>query len=196
MKTSLVVAASLALFASVPSARAIDLEEGLRTAGEKVKSPSKDAGNEPAPAGKPVDAALDFTFDDLDGKPCSWSQYRGKVALVYHGATWCPPCRASKPYMIELHEELGKEDFVMLAVNGGEKLEKVAAFYAKKPPYPLLIDEKGVLFKTLGISGIPTFILYDKEGKELSRHAGGMTPEVKAVFLKRIRKILEDGKAN
>jgi thiol-disulfide isomerase/thioredoxin len=50
---------------------------------------------------------LEFTFPDLDGHPVSLSDFRGKVAIVAVGGSWCPNCHDEaeflKPYYKKLH---------------------------------------------------------------------------------------------
>ena len=54
---------------------------------------------------------------DVDGKPATLAELRGKVVLVDFWATWCPPCVAAFPRMNALQARYGTDGFVILGVN-------------------------------------------------------------------------------
>jgi len=48
----------------------------------------------------------DFQLTDLEGKPQSLSQYRGKIVLLNFWATWCKPCTTEMPAMQASYDKL------------------------------------------------------------------------------------------
>jgi thiol-disulfide isomerase/thioredoxin len=54
---------------------------------------------------------------DVDGKPVSLVDFKGKVVLVDFWATWCPPCVASIPALEALAQKYSDKGFVILGVN-------------------------------------------------------------------------------
>ena len=74
----------------------------------EVRAARLDLIGKPAP---PIAAA------DVDGKPVSLADLKGKVVLVDFWATWCPPCVASIPSLNALARKYGDKGFVILGVN-------------------------------------------------------------------------------
>jgi thiol-disulfide isomerase/thioredoxin len=54
---------------------------------------------------------------DVDGKPVSLADSKGKVVIVDFWATWCPPCVASIPALEMLVQKYGDKGLVILGVN-------------------------------------------------------------------------------
>src|SRR5215470_6785816 len=56
-------------------------------------------------------------FKDKDGKTVKTSVYRGKVVLLNFWATWCVPCRAEMPMLVEAQKEYGPRGVVFIGVS-------------------------------------------------------------------------------
>ncbi|HET8671683.1 MAG TPA: redoxin domain-containing protein, partial [Candidatus Saccharimonadales bacterium] len=51
------------------------------------------------------DPNYDFTLTTIEGKQVRLSDYRGKVVLVNFWETWCPPCVAETPSLVQLYNK-------------------------------------------------------------------------------------------
>jgi thiol-disulfide isomerase/thioredoxin len=118
-----------------------------------------------------------FLVTDLDGKPVSTAQLRGKVVIVNFWATWCPPCRAEIPDLIALQNKY-KDGLQVIGVSVDDDAspEEVKAF-AKKfgMNYPIVMG--GSIAKEYGgIPALPTSFVVNKDGGVVQKHMGMLKP--------------------
>ncbi len=137
---------------------------------------------------KKVDAriqALDATsegktFTDLkaktpDGKDVALSDYagKGKYVLIDFWASWCPPCRAEMPKLIEAYKTYKGKDFEIVGISLDKENEAwVNGIKTLNITWPQISDLKfwdSDLAAAYGINSIPHLVLLDKEGKILAR---------------------------
>ncbi len=67
--------------------------------------------------------APEISGSDLDGKPMTLSEFRGKVVLLVFWASWCGPCMAAVPHEKELVARFAGRPFVLVGVNGDHSRE-------------------------------------------------------------------------
>jgi thiol-disulfide isomerase/thioredoxin len=114
---------------------------------------------------------------------------RGKVVLMDFWATWCGPCRQSLPIVERLSREHAKENVAVLGINQGESAETVQSFFAGHDPgYAILSDADGAVSNQLGISGLPTVVAVDAQGKFRGALSG-------VVSYARLERLVQDAKA-
>jgi thiol-disulfide isomerase/thioredoxin len=116
--------------------------------------------------GKPLQLA-GYT---LDGSPLDMSRYAGKVVLVDFWATWCGPCRAEIPNILQNWEMHNDRGFDVIAISVDRDLNALKTFVAdEKPPWVVVADKhpanKNSMGAKYGIRGIPAFILLGRDGK-------------------------------
>jgi thiol-disulfide isomerase/thioredoxin len=136
----------------------------------------------------------------LEGKPAPALQGvtlpKGKVALVFFWAHWCPDCKAEAAVLKQLKAEFGPRGFVLIAptqkygyVAGGEDapadvetkyIEEIRrTYYNGVIDAPATVNEEN--FRVYGASTTPTLVLVDRFGVVKLYHPGAMTyPELRA----------------
>lgn len=120
----------------------------------------------------------DFNLLDLDGEMIHLSDYQGKYVLLNAWATWCPPCQAEMPDLNEFHQTHQNKGFEILAINAGETRDTAAQFANTiELGFKVILDSDGKVVNGLGITGFPTSILIDPEGKVAMIHVGMISPE-------------------
>ena len=83
-----------------------------------------------------------FTLPDLAGAPHSLADYRGHPLLVSFWAVWCPPCRRELGALAELRKHLAGSEIAVIAINLGDRRDRVVDFLADHPAsgLPILLD--------------------------------------------------------
>jgi peroxiredoxin len=137
------------------------------------------AGRVGAMAGPDLSAgqkAPGFEAKTTDGKQVKFpDDYKGKIVLLDFWATWCPPCRAEVPNLVEAYQKFHAQGFEVLGVsldqpNAGTTLTKFTE--QTKMAWPQVYDGKfwqAAVAVQYGIQSIPRPILVDGDtGKILA----------------------------
>ncbi len=115
--------------------------------------------------------AIDCTLETPDGASISLSDLYGKVLYLDIWATWCGPCCAEIPYMEKLAEHFkGDNRFVPISISVDHDKEAWAKkLKADAPQWKQFLCQD--ITNLYGITGIPCFILIDKNGKIITTKA-------------------------
>jgi len=109
----------------------------------------------------------DFSVKDLAGREISSSDLRGKVVLIDFWATWCQPCKQEMPGYQKLVDRYGSRGFAVIGFKFDIMMdtEDPLAFAEKiGVHYPLAVASNVIKQKFGGIEGLPTTMLYDRQG--------------------------------
>lgn len=141
---------------------------GVILAGCSAQTARPPQPKETAPAVGEIGSRLpDFSVKDLQGRDISSSDLRGKVVLIDFWATWCEPCKKEMPGYQKLLERYGSRGFVVIGFKFGtmKDTENPIRFAQRiGVHYPLAVASEDLKQRFGGIEGLPTTMLYDRNG--------------------------------
>jgi thiol-disulfide isomerase/thioredoxin len=111
---------------------------------------------------------------DLDGRPVSFGQYRGKTVLLNIWATWCPPCVAELPSIAALARRPGLDRVAFVCVAIDDDRETVRQFVQGKDwPMTVLHAKATPPAFTTPEGAIPTTFVVAPDGRIAASAVGG-----------------------
>ncbi len=113
----------------------------------------------------PGAAFPDVALIDAEGNTVSMEQFRGKYVYIDLWASWCVPCVKEIPHLQNLEKELQNDNvvFVSISTDSSEDpwLKKMKQLDLHGNQW---MNKDGKLCDKLNVSGIPHFLIYDKDG--------------------------------
>ncbi len=130
-----------------------------------------------------------FSFLDFDGQRRNLTEFRGKFVLLDFWGSWCGPCIAEFPNLVEAYAEFHTKGFEIVGMNadpapqelrrgvssrdleeGLEKAQKIVARFNAEWPQAQTGSIHELVLHRFRISAYPTAILLDPEGRIVSRN--------------------------
>lgn len=122
-----------------------------------------------------------------------FEQFKDKVVLLNFFATWCPPCKAEIPHLINLRNKY-KDNFEIIALDMGEKngvvsdAQKIKDFISEyNINYNVASENNNFKIADMmgGVNVIPTMFLFDTTGKTIQKYVGIVPEEMLETDIKR-----------
>ena len=124
----------------------------------------------------------DLTFLDVKKNKFNLNDYKGNLIILNFWATWCAPCKEEMPSLDKLQANKNLSNLKVFPINvGKDNAENSLKFFKdlKIQNLGIYFDSPVTLAKKFGLRGIPTTILFNKEGLEFARIVGSIDFEDK-----------------
>ncbi|NYV76735.1 TlpA disulfide reductase family protein [Streptomyces sp. UH6] len=120
--------------------------------------------------------------ETLDGQQLDVADHRGEVVVLNVWASWCSPCRAEAPHLVDTAEETRSEGVRFLGIATRDTRSLALAFEEKYGvTYPSLYDPTGRLILsgfpkgTLHPQAVPSTVVVDRKGRIAARALGALS---------------------
>jgi thiol-disulfide isomerase/thioredoxin len=114
-----------------------------------------------------------FLVNDLDGKPVSTAAWKGKVVFINFWATWCPPCRAEIPVLIDLANRYkDRLQIVGVSVDDGDPADVKQFVKEAGINYPVVMADRAIVAEYGGVAALPTLFVVNPDGNVVQKHEG------------------------
>lgn len=108
-------------------------------------------------------------FSAIDGSVVSLGDFRGSVVLLHFFASWCGECILEGPTLKTLASSKNIPDVTIVGVAIEDTLEGAKAFAeAHQWPFPVIVDSEGVLKRRYAVRGVPSTMMLDTHGSQMS----------------------------
>jgi thiol-disulfide isomerase/thioredoxin len=118
-----------------------------------------------------------ITFSNSKGKLIKLSDYKSNLVLLNFWATWCAPCKDEMPSLDALKMNSSLSNLKIFPINvGKENVKKSKKFFKDLniKNLDIYFDNNSTLAKNFSLRGIPTSLLFNKEGEEFARIIGSI----------------------
>ncbi len=118
-----------------------------------------------------------LTFLNAKNDQIDLDNYQGNLILLNFWATWCLPCKEEMPSLDLLYKNKNLDNLRIFPINvGQDDTDKALRFFKELgiQNLELYFDSPITLAKKFGLRGIPTTILFNKNGLEFARIVGSI----------------------
>ncbi len=123
----------------------------------------------------------DSYWPNLDGGQNQLGEWKGKVLIVNHWATWCEPCREEIPMFMEVRTRYAEQGVELIGIAHDEEDEVRRYVDSMGMDYPQLLAGRGQGQKwlvELGNNGsLPFTLIFDSEGNLRAKKLGRMSEQ-------------------
>ena len=119
----------------------------------------------------------DVIFMNVKQKNVNLDDFKGKLIILNFWATWCAPCKEEMPSLDGLQSNTKLNNLKIFPINIGQEDESKSESFFKElniQNLDIYFDASITLAKKFSLRGVPTTIIFNKEGKEFARIMGSI----------------------
>jgi thiol-disulfide isomerase/thioredoxin len=120
----------------------------------------------------------ELSAKSIDGQSVTTQGLRGKVVIINFWASWCEPCVAEVPSLVELVKAFPGQ-MALIAVSGDNSLADINAFLKSFPQMKdkdisIIFDEDHKIMAQYGTERLPESYVVGKDGKLIKKIVGSI----------------------
>ena len=118
-----------------------------------------------------------LVFLDSKQEIVELNNYKGKLVILNFWATWCAPCKKEMPSLDSLKSNKVLDNLEIFPINiGKDNFKKSQKFFSelKIKNLEIYFDSPITLTKELSLRGVPTTIIFNRQGQEFARIIGSI----------------------
>ena len=123
-----------------------------------------------------ITALMNASLPDAEGQTHALTEWRGKILLVNFWATWCPPCVAEMPELVELQKSFADKNLQVIGIGVDSPSNILQLTKKHQISYPILVAgmQGTELSRDLGnlAGGLPFTVLIGLDGQILQTYIG------------------------
>jgi peroxiredoxin len=111
--------------------------------------------------------APDFSIPDTSGNIVKLEDFKGKYVLIDFWASWCAPCRAANPLLVEAYQRFSNKNFTIVGISVDRNEENWKnAIVADRLPWVNISNLEGwdAVSEDYAVEAIPQNFLLDTAG--------------------------------
>ncbi|MDD2637275.1 MAG: TlpA disulfide reductase family protein [Bacteroidales bacterium] len=129
--------------------------------------------------------SINWSFPDIEGKIYSLSDFRGKYVYIDVWAAWCGPCIREIPALESLKQKFADKNIAIIGISIDENREDWINMLQSQNMQGIQLHAGGWnndLCNYFKITGIPRFILLDKQGNIINSNADRPSGNIEEVL--------------
>ena len=118
-----------------------------------------------------------ITFKNINKENVDLNDFNGNLILLNFWATWCAPCKEEMPSLDALQSNINLSNLKIFPINIGQEDKSKSELFFKElniQNLDIYIDAPVTLAKKFALRGVPTTILFNKQGEEFARIIGSI----------------------
>jgi len=125
----------------------------------------------------------ELRFKDVNGNDYFFNDFRGKVVLINHWATWCQYCLIELPYLEQFRQKYEREDLEIISLlHDTENLDLAKEIIQDDQlSFPILLADDNPALSTIESAGLPYSLLLDRAGSIRFIHRGFTPGDAKKI---------------
>ena len=130
----------------------------------------------------------DMKVRNLDNKLVELSEYsdNGKPTAIVFWATWCKPCIEELDNISFIYDDFVDEfDFnlVTICIDDSRSSASIKSFVSgKRWPFNVILDENQEIKRSMNVTDIPHYYIFNKSGELVKRHTGYIPGDEELMF--------------